>query len=357
LSQDGSHGPSPSPAAGRTRGDGPADPYRDWLNVATIERPPSHYALLGLPELEDDRRAIQEAARRAKKTVRAYQIGAYRDQAVALLAEIARAVDTLTDADKKAEYDAERRAQLLALAQENFPQAELRRPLEDVFADWLGQSLKAGVPVPQLLPDLMQWCLGRALVWPTRGAHGVPLPLGLWIYAEAAIVGQCVRRSGEAQRAAAVKRLQQAFGISEQLSRIVILSVHRRPRSFVRMDLVRKAAEQPAGLMQDWVDRLALWRITLEATSPAYASLAFLLGLADPSGRPVAEPVRPKGTTVKRDSAVRAGLRRAGELPGRVAAAICAREHLASALKVAVPIAGAVLLLIVILLWVLGRGS
>jgi len=163
LSQGDSHGQSSSAAAGRAGGDGPADSYRDWLNVATLERPPSHYALLGLPELEDDGRAIQKAAREAKKTVRAYQIGAYRDQAVALLAEIGRAVDALTDAGKKAAYDGARRARLLSLAQQNFPQAELRRPLEDVFADWLGQSEKAGVPVPQLLPGLMQWCLGRSL--------------------------------------------------------------------------------------------------------------------------------------------------------------------------------------------------
>jgi len=185
LSQNDAHSP-PAPTAA-----GGVDPYRDWLGVTTLERPPSPYQLLRLAELETSQRAIADAARRVKRTVRAYQIGQYRQMALALMTEIGQATDVLSNKDKKVAYDRRRLTALLTLAEENFPQADLNRPLDEVFAEWLARCEQAAMPVTRLLPELMQWCLHRSFAWPARGSVEAPLPVGLWIYAEAAIVGQC----------------------------------------------------------------------------------------------------------------------------------------------------------------------
>jgi len=255
--------------------------------VVTAERPPSPYQLLNLRELETNPTAIAEAARAAKKTLRAYQIGQYRAEALALMTEIGQAADLLMNEEKKAAYDAQRRDKLLALARENFPQAEPSRSLDDVFAEWLAGMEKAGLPIAQLLPDLMQWCLGRGIHWPSRGALNVPLPLGLWIYFEAAVVGQCVERGTLDDRRAAVKQLQQMFGVSVPLSRAIILDIARSPDSLKLGPLVRLAVEQPQQVMQSWVDRLVSGEggkgraTAVRPGSPAYRVMAGLLGLED----------------------------------------------------------------------------
>ena len=283
------------------------DPYRDWLGVTSLERPPSPYQLLGLAELETSQRAIADAARRVKRTVRAYQIGQYRPLALALMTEIGQAADVLSNKDKKAVYDRRRLASLLTLAEENFPQADLNRPLDEVFAEWLVRCEQAAMPVTRLLPELMQWCLSRSFAWPTRGPVEVPLPMGLWIYAEAAIIGQCVARSPLERRVQAVKQTQQLFGVSSDLSRIINLDIARRPASFAEMDLVHMAADEPRRLMQMWVNRLAAGKkqLLLDPDTPAYTALAFLLGLVDDRGTPIDEPVRPQ--TVAPDTPSAAG--------------------------------------------------
>ena len=358
MSQDGRYSSSETSAAGQGRS-GSADRYRDWLGVTSLERPPSHYVLLGLAELENNPRAIGEAARQAKKTIRAYQIGQYRREALALLTEIGQAVDVLTNVEKKSAYDAERRGLLLELAEANFPQAELERPLDEVFAEWLSRCDKGGLPVPQLLPELMRWCLSRAFSWPKRGAHGVPLPLGLWTYFEAAVVGQCVQRSALEQRVAAVKRAQQSFGISVDLSRIINLDIARRPESFAGSELVQTAADEPRELMQRWVDRLADRGVVLAETSGTYSALAFLLGLADERGRPIDEPVRPRTVAVRKASTPSAALASLRDLCEGMADAVrrtaAEKPELMRALKWALVISGGIILLAVLLLAVLGR--
>ncbi|MBN2582331.1 MAG: hypothetical protein JXL80_04630 [Planctomycetes bacterium] len=285
---------SSQPSASQTDATSLADPYRAWLGVQTTERPPSHYALLGLPELESNVHAINEAARKAKKTVRAYQIGKYRNQALSLLTEIGQAVDVLTHYDKKSAYDARRLKFSLERAEELFPQNDMSHSLDQLLTGWLAECNKTGLPVVQILPDLMEWCLKRNFKWPKRGEQDIPLPLGLWLYRDVAIIARCVERGPFEQRAEAVKEIQQAAGISEQLSRLVVLEVFRRPQSFAESPQVRLAAERPRDLLQQWIDRLASRDATLPQTSSAFEALAFTLGLVEEDGKPVAEPVRPQ---------------------------------------------------------------
>jgi len=353
LSTPGSQDESRSQPGGRAAG--PLDPYRDWLGLKTLERPPSYYALLGLAELENNPHAISESSRQLKKTVRAYQIGQYRTQALALMTEIGQAVDTLTDPRKKAAYDRRRIGRLLELAQANFPQAELERPLDEVFADWLARCDTVGLPVPQLLPELMKWCLSRPFTWPARGPHDVPLPLGLWIYFEAAVIGQCVERSPLEQRVRAVKRTQASFGISAELSRIINLDIARRPESFAGSTLVGMAADAPRDLMQTWVDRLAASGIVLDDASPTYAAVAFLLGLADPEGRPIAEPVRPRTVQAARPSWVRRTVDAGCDLADRLRDWAAANPHIVRSLWIALAIAVGAIVLLLAALVLLGR--
>jgi len=290
---------SPSPGSRPTAA---LDPYRNWLGVGTTERPPSHYALLGLPELENNLHAINAAARKAKKTVRAYQIGKYRKEALALMTEIGRAVEVLTKADKRRAYDDRRLHGAVQKAKAVFPQTDMERPLEELLTEWLTECAAGGLPVVQVLPELMQWCLSRAFRWPPRGEHNLPLPLGLWIYHDAAIVAQCVARSPMEQRGQAVKQIQQALGISEQLSRLVILDIFRRPAAFAETEQVLLAAERPDDLLQDWVDRMAAQDVAMDQASPTFSTLAFLLGLVEEDGQPIAEPVKPQIVVAEKPS-------------------------------------------------------
>jgi hypothetical protein len=355
LTENPSEHGVPSPPALAAAG-ASVDPYRDWLGVTSLERPPSPYQLLGLAELETSQRAIADAARRVKRTARAYQIGQYRQHALALMTEIGQAADVLSNKEKKAAYDQRRLTSLLTLAEENFPQADLNRPLDEVFAEWLIRCEQAAMPVTRLLPELMQWCLNRSFAWPTRGSIEAPLPVGLWIYAEAAIVGQCVARGSLERRVQAVKQTQQLFGVSSDLSRIINLDIARRPASFAEMDLVRMAAAEPRTLMQTWVDRLAIGkkRIIIEPGTPAYTALAFLLGLVDDNGTPVDEPVRPQTVTPDTPSTAGRLLASIGDACNRVASQIgrwaTTHPQAVRALILALAISGGIILLLLALL-------
>jgi len=81
------------------------DVYRDWLGIKSAERPPDYYTLLGLKRFEDDRGRIQRHYRERVRLVRRYAAGKYAIESQDLLDELARAMLTLTDPARKAEYD------------------------------------------------------------------------------------------------------------------------------------------------------------------------------------------------------------------------------------------------------------
>jgi len=330
------------------------DPYRNWLGLRTAERPPSHYALLGLPELENNLHAINAAARKAKKTVRSYQIGKFRKEALGLMTEIGQAVDVLTAVKKKRAYDDRRLQAALERAEQSFPQADMDRPLEELLTDWLTECAATGLPVVQVLPQLMQWCLSRAFKWPPRGEHELPLPLGLWIYYDAALVAQCVARNPMEQRGQAVKRIQQALGISEQLSRLVIIDIFRRPAAFAETEQVLLAADRPRDLLQQWVDRMAAQDAAIDQESPTFSTLAFLLGLVEEDGQPIAEPVKPQIVVAEKPSPLVLlwdDVRDRADVAMDFLLTLAARypEYMPAA-RVAVMIAGAIVLLILVIL-------
>ncbi len=83
------------------------DSYSEWLGLATPQRPPNHYQLLGLEEFEPDRRRIEEAARRQTEKLRPHQQGSAteRESADRLLLAVQRAEYVLADPKRRAEYD------------------------------------------------------------------------------------------------------------------------------------------------------------------------------------------------------------------------------------------------------------
>ena len=87
------------------------DPYLKWLGIRETTRPINHYRLLGLDLFESDPDVISMAADRQMTHVRTYQGGPNGAASQQLLNELARARRCLLVADKKAEYDAQLRAE------------------------------------------------------------------------------------------------------------------------------------------------------------------------------------------------------------------------------------------------------
>jgi hypothetical protein len=86
------------------------DPYRDLLNVRSQERPPSHYALLGLELFESDRRKIDEAAGERMAMLQEMANSNHVDASQKLLNEVSGARRCLLEATKKVAYDEALRA-------------------------------------------------------------------------------------------------------------------------------------------------------------------------------------------------------------------------------------------------------
>lgn len=82
------------------------DVYREWLGIQDAERPLSYYQLLRLKKFEDDAGKIREHYRKMNAHVRKYAAGDFAKQSQDLLNELAKAMLCLTDAQRKAEYDA-----------------------------------------------------------------------------------------------------------------------------------------------------------------------------------------------------------------------------------------------------------
>lgn len=81
------------------------DPYLKWLGVRSEERPPNHYALLGIGLFEDDPEAIANAADRQMAHVRTYQAGKHSALSQRLLNELATARICLLNPARKTAYD------------------------------------------------------------------------------------------------------------------------------------------------------------------------------------------------------------------------------------------------------------
>jgi len=217
---------------------------RDWLGIEAAA--PSYYGLLGVPELEDDEKAILEAGRRVKRKVRAYQIGLYRKQALGLLAEIGQAVSTLANPEKKRLYDNQLmgawREQAEVLAQEHLGTGERTH---QVVEAWLTACRDRGIPVTRLMPYLMKRAMARAQGWPKVGVHDVPLPVALWTYRDAAVLGQCLRTGMLEKRVDAVKKAQRMLAIPPATARLVAEETGRAVPAFSRLRFVRQAEDDP----------------------------------------------------------------------------------------------------------------
>jgi len=234
-----------APSNRAAQGELPRDEMlREWLGVETAE--PSHYGLLGVPELETDEKAILEAARRVKRKVRAYQIGLYRKQALGLLAEVGQAVSTLTNPQKKRVYDnglmAGWREQAEALAREHL--AEGDRSAQTLEA-WLGACRERRIPVTRLMPYLMKRAMVRVPDWPKVGVHEVPVPVALWTYRDVAVLGQCLKSGTLEKRVDAVKKAQRMLAVPPTAARLVAEEVGRAVDAFSRLRLVRQAQDDP----------------------------------------------------------------------------------------------------------------
>jgi len=217
---------------------------REWLGVEVPEL--SYYGLLGVPELESDEKAILEAGRRVKRKVRAYQIGLYRKQALGLLAEIGQAVSTLTNPEKKRACDnalmARWRQEGEDLAREHLGQGE-RTP--EALEAWLTACRDRGIPVARLMPYLMQRVMARASGWPKVGVHHIVLPVAVWTYRDAAVLGQCLAIGPLEKRAESVKKTQRMLGIPLGIARMVAEEVARSVHAFKALRLVRQAKDNP----------------------------------------------------------------------------------------------------------------
>ena len=81
------------------------DPYRDLLDVRCKERPPSHYALLGLELFESDCAKIDEVAGERMAMLQEMANSKYVDASQKLLNEVSGARRCLLDPTKKIAYD------------------------------------------------------------------------------------------------------------------------------------------------------------------------------------------------------------------------------------------------------------
>jgi len=92
------------------------DPYYKWLGIRPVERPITHYRLLGLSPFEDDPDVIVDAGDRQMAHVRTHQTGKYSDLSQRLLNELSSARLCLLNQAKKAAYDDALRAAEAAVA-------------------------------------------------------------------------------------------------------------------------------------------------------------------------------------------------------------------------------------------------
>lgn len=81
------------------------DPYSSWLGIPEGERPPDHYALLGLERFESDRNKIERAVQSRFNVLLDYQFGSKQETAIRLVDEITRAGESLKNDHERQRYD------------------------------------------------------------------------------------------------------------------------------------------------------------------------------------------------------------------------------------------------------------
>ena len=86
------------------------DPYKDLLDIESTDRPPDHYALLGLQAFESDRTAIDEAAGERMARLQEFANSEHLDASQKLLNEVSAARRCLLNETKKIAYDEDLRA-------------------------------------------------------------------------------------------------------------------------------------------------------------------------------------------------------------------------------------------------------
>lgn len=117
------------------------DPYLEWLGIAPYYRPPNHYQLLGVTELESDLQAIAAAADARMAEIRKYQMGPRGRYTQKLLNELAAARVCLLNASSKSAYDAK-------LLQKRYPTAPTAYPL----AGYAPAPPMPAPPMPMAVP-------------------------------------------------------------------------------------------------------------------------------------------------------------------------------------------------------------
>lgn len=86
------------------------DSYRELLQIESPDRPPDHYALLGLERFESDRQKIDHAAGERMSVLQEFANSEHLDASQKLLNEVSAARRCLLDSTKKIAYDEELRA-------------------------------------------------------------------------------------------------------------------------------------------------------------------------------------------------------------------------------------------------------
>jgi len=83
------------------------DPVRELIGIGCDPADCDHYRLLGLPAFVDDVAQIDRAYENRYASIRRYEVGAYGDQATALMKEVSNAYTCLRNPESKQRYDAE----------------------------------------------------------------------------------------------------------------------------------------------------------------------------------------------------------------------------------------------------------
>jgi len=292
--------------------------YREWLAIKCPG--PSHYSLLGLPELELDPQVIQHAGRRVKRKLRAYQIGPYRKQALDLLAEVGQAVAVLTSEEKRAAYDRDLRGRWKSAAEELYrAHCDGASPGAPVLETWLGACVARGVPVTRILPAILRRMGATLKGWPPHGDHQLALPVGLWLYRDAVILGQCLHIGTLERRAEAVKHIQKTLGVTEGLARLVAEEVSRSLHLFARSRFVAQAKRDPEAYLVRLGRRVHRYGGHLGRRAEVLVTVAGLLGVPRKGLERVFEQVaEPAARVSAARKAARASRWATGEAKGAV---------------------------------------